>query len=139
MQYISQALDMLKIHEGYEQYPYTCSMGVVTIGYGRNLESRGLTEEEAAYLLQCDVKLAEGELLDQYDYYWNLSGERKAVLIDMMVNLGSTRLRKFKKMHLALELRDYSLAAVEMLDSRWARQVGQRSKTLAQIMITNKI
>ena len=130
---------MLKIHEGYEQYPYTCSMGVVTIGYGRNLESRGLTEEEAAYLLQCDVKLAEGELLDQYDYYWNLSGERKAVLIDMMVNLGSTRLRKFKKMHLALELRDYSLAAVEMLDSRWARQVGQRSKTLAQIMITNKI
>tara|TARA_B110000093_G_C12959191_1_gene406369 strand:- start:524 stop:943 length:420 start_codon:yes stop_codon:yes gene_type:complete len=139
MQYISQALDMLKIHEGYEQYPYKCSMGVVTIGYGRNLESRGLTEEEAAYLLQCDVKLAEGELLDQYDYYWNLSGERKAVLIDMMVNLGSTRLRKFKKMHLALELRDYSLAAVEMLDSRWARQVGQRSKTLAQIMITNKI
>tara|TARA_B110000114_G_scaffold50110_1_gene53200 strand:+ start:3303 stop:3722 length:420 start_codon:yes stop_codon:yes gene_type:complete len=139
MQYISQAVDMLKIHEGYEQYPYTCSMGVVTIGYGRNLESRGLTEEEAAYLLQCDVKLAEGELLDQYDYYWNLSGERKAVLIDMMVNLGSTRLRKFKKMHLALELRDYSLAAVEMLDSRWARQVGQRSKTLAQIMITNKI
>mgnify|MGYP006104556913 FL=1 len=130
---------MLKIHEGYEQYPYKCSMGVVTIGYGRNLESRGLTEEEAAYLLQCDVKLAEGELLDQYDYYWNLSGERKAVLIDMMVNLGSTRLRKFKKMHLALELRDYSLAAVEMLDSRWARQVGQRSKTLAQIMITNKI
>jgi len=130
---------MLKIHEGYAQYPYTCSMGVVTIGYGRNLESRGLTEKEAAYLLQCDVKLAEGELLDQYDYYWNLSGERKAVLIDMMVNLGSTRLRQFKKMHLALSLRDYSLAAVEMLDSRWARQVGQRSKTLAQIMITSKI
>jgi lysozyme len=139
MKYISQAVALLKVHEGYERYPYKCSMGVVTIGYGRNLESRGLTEEEAAYLLQCDVKLAEGELLDQYDYYWNLSGERKAVLIDMMVNLGSTRLRKFKKMHLALELRDYSLAAVEMLDSRWARQVGQRSKTLAQIMITNKI
>jgi lysozyme len=139
MKYISQAVALLKVHEGYERYPYKCSMGVVTIGYGRNLESRGLTEEEAAYLLQCDVKLAEGELLDQYDYYWNLSGERKAVLIDMMVNLGSTRLRKFKKMHLALDLRDYSLAAVEMLDSRWARQVGQRSKTLAQIMITNKI
>ena len=139
MQYINQAVDMLKIHEGYEQYPYVCSMGITTIGYGRNLESRGLTEEEAAYLLQCDVKLAEGELLDQYDYYWKLSGARKAVLIDMMVNLGSTRLRQFKKMHRALELRDYSLAAVEMLDSRWARQVGQRSKTLAQIMVTNKI
>ena len=139
MLYIDKAVDMLKMHEGYEQYPYECSVGVVTIGYGRNLESRGLSEPEAAYLLLCDVKLAEGELLDQYDYYWNLSGERKAVLIDMMVNLGSTRLRMFKKMHLALAIGDYSLAAVEMLDSKWARQVGQRSKTLAQIMITNKI
>ena len=139
MLYIDKAVDMLKVHEGYEQYPYECSMGVVTIGYGRNLESRGLSEDEASYLLKCDVKIAEGELLDQYDYYWSLSGERKAVLIDMMVNLGSTRLRKFKNMHQALEDRDYSMAAVEMLDSLWARQVGQRAKTLAHIMITNKI
>lgn len=139
MLYIDKAVNMLKIHEGYEQYPYECSMGVVTIGYGRNLESRGLSEDEAAYLLKCDVKLAEGELLDQYDYYWMLSGERKAVLIDMMVNLGATRLRTFMRMHQALHAKDYNLAALEMLDSKWARQVGDRSKTLAHIMITNTI
>tara|TARA_R110002074_G_scaffold360691_1_gene533485 strand:- start:3400 stop:3819 length:420 start_codon:yes stop_codon:yes gene_type:complete len=139
MNYINQAMDLLKVHEGYEQYPYKDSLGIVTIGYGRNLESRGLSVKEAAYLLQCDVKLAEGELMDQYDYYWNLSGERKAVLIDMLVNLGSPRLSKFTRMHKALEDRKYDIAAVEMLDSRWAQQVGNRAITLSEIMITSII
>ena len=139
MLYIDKAVDMLKIHEGYEQYPYVCSMGITTIGYGRNLESRGLTEEEALYLLRCDVKLADGELLDQYDYYWGISGVRKSVLIDMMVNLGSTRLRQFKRMHKALEDRNYDQAALEMLDSKWADQVGNRALTLAAVMRSNRI
>ena len=139
MDYRKNALDLLKVHEGYEQYPYKCSMGIQTIGYGRNLESRGLSEDEAAYLLACDIRLAEGELMDSYEYFWSISGVRKAILIDMMVNLGSSRLSKFKKMHQALESKDYELAADEMLDSRWARQVGSRALTLAQAMRTNRI
>ena len=139
MLYIEQAIQMLKIHEGYEQYPYKCSLGVVTIGYGRNLEDRGLSEEEAAYLLQCDVKLAEGELRDQYEYFWYLSNQRKAVMIDMMVNLGASRLSTFKKMHKAIEDKKYDLAAFEMLDSKWSTQVGNRAITLAEIMRTNLI
>lgn len=139
MLYIDKAVDMLKIHEGYEQYPYKCSLGVVTIGYGRNLEDRGLSEEEAAYLLRCDVKLAEGELRDQYEYFWYLSNPRKAVMIDMMVNLGASRLSTFKKMHKAIEDKKYDLAAFEMLDSKWSTQVGNRAITLAEIMRTNLI
>lgn len=139
MLYIEQAIQMLKIHEGYEQYPYKCSLGVVTIGYGRNLEDRGLSEEEAAYLLQCDVKLAEVELRDQYEYFWYLSNQRKAVMIDMMVNLGASRLSTFKKMHKAIEDKKYDLAAFEMLDSKWSTQVGNRAITLAEIMRTNLI
>lgn len=139
MDYRKNALDLIKVHEGYEQYPYKCSMGIQTIGYGRNLESRGLSEDEAAYLLACDIRLAEGELMDNYEYFWSISGVRKAILIDMMVNLGSSRLSKFKKMHQALGSKDYELAADEMLDSRWASQVGNRALTLAQAMRSNRI
>jgi len=139
MDYRQTALQLLKVHEGFAQFPYKCTAGVVTIGYGRNLETRGLSETEAAYLLQCDIKIAENELMDQYDYFWGISGVRKAVLIDMMVNLGATRLAHFKRMHQALENRDYHEAADEMLDSRWAAQVGVRALTLAQVMRDNRI
>ena len=139
MIYLFQALKLLKLHEGYRQYPYTDSLGIVTIGYGRNLESRGLTESEATYLLEQDVDQAEEYLHKGYDYYYELSGERKAVMIDMMVNLGATRLRSFRKMHEALEDQDYEVAALEMLDSKWARQVGTRAITLSKIMQSNEI
>jgi len=139
MTYLFQALKLLKLHEGYRQYPYTDSLGIVTIGYGRNLESRGLTESEATYLLEQDVDQAEEYLHKGYDYYYELSGERKAVMIDMMVNLGATRLRSFRKMHEALEDQDYEVAALEMLDSKWARQVGTRAITLSKIMQSNEI
>lgn len=138
MQYQHNALELLKLHEGYRQFPYECSLGVLTVGYGRNLEHRGLSEEEASYLLEQDVKLAEQFLFD-YDYYFQLSGNRKAVLIDMMVNMGPSRLRGFKKMHAALTERNYELAALEMLDSLWARQVGGRAVTLSKIMHSNKL
>ena len=74
MIYLFQALKLLKLHEGYRQYPYTDSLGIVTIGYGRNLESRGLTESEATYLLEQDVDQAEEYLHKGYDYYYELSG-----------------------------------------------------------------
>ena len=139
MAYILQAINLLKLHEGFRSKPYKDSLGIVTIGYGRNLESRGLTEPEAAYLLKCDVKEAEEYLHKEYDYYYQLSGERKAVLIDMMVNMGPTRLRGFVNTHAALSSRDYEVAALEMLDSKWARQVGNRAITLSKIMQSNII
>ena len=139
MTYLIQALKLLKLHEGYRQYPYTDSLGIVTIGYGRNLESRGLSEPEAAYLLERDIEESEKYLHRQYEYYGSLSGERKAVLLDMMVNMGPTRLRQFKRMHKALDEGLYELAALEMLDSKWATQVGERALTLSSVMLNNQI
>lgn len=138
MLYKQQALDLLRVHEGYRQFPYADSLGIQTIGYGRNLESRGISEPEASELLANDIKEAE-ELLNQYEYYCSLSGQRKAVLIDMMVNMGSPKFAGFKKMHAALAEFNYTRAAIEMLDSKWADQVGQRALTLAEVMTNNKI
>ena len=138
MQYKDQALDLLRVHEGYRQFPYADTLGIQTIGYGRNLESRGISEPEASELLANDIKAAE-DILDSYDYYFNLSGQRKAVLIDMMVNMGAPKFAGFKRMHAALAAKDYNMAAIEMLDSKWAEQVGQRALTLAEVMTNNKI
>ena len=130
------ALKLLKVHEGYSQYSYKCKLGVTTVGYGRNLESRGLTEKEAEYLLRNDIEEADNWCQVSLPYYKTLSVARKSVLIDMYVNLGATGLLKFKRMHAALEAGNYPLAAHEMLDSRWATQVGniaiQLSKTMKE-------
>ena len=132
--HIALAKSLLKIHEGFEAHPYKCTAGIWTIGYGRNLETRGITEDEALYMLENDIKIAEDWLASRYPYYRALNSQRKAVLIDMLVNLGAGRFAQFLKMHHALHDHNYELAALEMLDSRWAQQVGNRAIELSKIM-----
>ena len=43
-------------HEGLRLTVYDCPAGYKTIGVGRNLEGKGVTEEEAMYLLDNDLK-----------------------------------------------------------------------------------
>ena len=57
----------------------------------------------------------------------------------MLVNLGAPRLSRFKKMHAALQAHDYVTASREMLNSKWAKQVGQRALTLSDVMLSGKI
>lgn len=43
--------DQLIKHEGLRLKPYRCPAGKLTIGIGRNLEDKGITEKEAVMLL----------------------------------------------------------------------------------------
>jgi len=52
--------------------------------------------------------------------------------------LGLSRLLKFKRMIAALEREDYTNAAKEALDSRWAEQVGNRAKDIAVMIRVGK-
>ena len=61
------------------------------------------------------------------------------VLIDMVYNLGHGKFTKFVKMREALRHGDYELAAVEMLDSKWATQVKGRATELADMMRTGEL
>lgn len=130
------ALDAIKVHEGLRLKPYTCPAGKLTIGYGRNLEDNGLTHEEAEILLRHDLSQAE---LDAISFlglltWYSLSERRKAVLINMSFNLGLTTLSKFTRFKVCLQSGDWPGAAVEMLDSKWASQVGHRATELAEEM-----
>ena len=121
-------------HEGYGPKVYEDTVGILTIGYGRNLEDKGITEAEAEYLLGNDIHEVESELRERLPFFENLSSIRQEILISMGYNLGINGLLKFKKMLAALENYDYELAADEMLDSKWATQVKGRARDLAQLM-----
>ena len=140
-------------HEGVVLNVYQDSLGIDTIGIGRNL-TRGLsefelqvldktldeiyeediTEKDAYFLLGIDIDTVTNELFKVKPTARRLDAIRQSVLMDMAFNMGVPRLCGFKKMWIALERRDFDLAATEMLDSRWAEQVKQRAIDLAYSM-----
>jgi len=135
MKYDVTALeDQLIDHEGLELKPYHCTADKLTIGVGRNIQDRGITEDEARYLLKNDIKIVEDELLTRQPVVAGLDSVRQRVLVDMGFNLGLPILMKFQNMWSAIEDGDYHEAARQMMDSRWASQVGQRAERLAQAM-----
>jgi lysozyme len=135
---MNEYYEMTKSFEGYRSKPYKCSAGKLTIGYGRNLEDCGITEDEANYLFENDFNKAIEDakrLCKEYDIdFEHLSEGRKYVLTDMVFNMGYSRTSKFKKMLTALKNGLYDDAATEMLDSAWAKQVGNRATKLSEIM-----
>ena len=142
-------------HEGLRLEVYKDSLGIDTIGIGRNLEDRGITKEEldwmdipnmaivhtmgiteadAMYLAENDVQIVEEELVRAHPCVEELDAVRQLVLMDMAFNMGVPRLRKFTKMWNAVHEKKFDIAAKEMLDSRWAIQVKSRSTKLAHAM-----
>ena len=116
----TRALEMLQEHEGVRLRPYLCSSGKLTIGYGRNLDDAGISDDEAFYMLSNDVDECMKDLAE-FTWWWELNPARQSVLIDMRYNLGATGFRKFQKMIAALDDADYCKAAEEILDSKAAR------------------
>ena len=142
-------------HEGLRLQVYKDTLGIDTIGIGRNLEDRGITDKElewmdipnmdtiyeygiseadAMYLAQNDVQIVEEELLRSHPCVEELDSVRQLILVDMAFNMGVPRLCKFKKMWAAIHENKFDIAAKEMLDSRWASQVKSRSIKLAHAM-----
>ena len=126
-------------HEGLKTKVYRCPKGKLTIGVGRNLEDKGISKAEAIFLLENDIAEIETELRKRIDFFDKLSDVRQEVLINMAFNLGINGLFKLKKMFKALKNSDYKKAAQEMLNSKWANQVGRRAKELAKAMEEDKI
>jgi len=131
--------DQLILHEGLKLKPYKCTAGKITIGVGRNIEDIGITEEEARYLLDNDILRVAQELDNALPWWRNLSDVRQRVLLDMAFNIGTPTLLKFKNTLALIEAESFEEASIEMLDSRWAEQVGQRAKTLSNAMATDAL
>lgn len=121
-------------HEGLRLKPYRCIAGKLTIGIGRNLDDKGITEEEAMYLLTNDIEQCEFQLNKELPFFKTLDMARQDVLLNMCFNLGIKGLLGFKNTLAMIEVGNYEAAADNMLNSKWAYQVGDRAKELADII-----
>lgn len=120
--------------EGCVLKPYLDTVGKLTIGFGRNLDDVGISRLEAEVLLDHDLASAEMECKKAFDWFASLNDKRQRVVVEMVFNLGLTKLKKFHNTIAAIEARDYDRAARQMLASKWAAQVKGRAVRLAEAM-----
>jgi len=140
-------LQMITRHEGVRHKPYKDTTGHLTIGIGRNLAANGVSDDEIKLMLRNDVhrtiRALETAIPEWHVRLMSGNGAqhmaRENVIISMAFNLGAAGVAGFKKMWAAIDREDFDAAAREMLDSKWARQVGHRAQELAQIMRTGKM
>ena len=121
----------LRIDEAVRRFPYRDTKGKLSIGVGRNLDDVGVRPDEIALMLENDITQAERDARTLVHNFDELSDARKAVIVNMFFNMGLTKMRKFVNTLRAVNEGRFGDAADGMLDSLWARQVGERAKRLA--------
>lgn len=109
----------------------TLVLGNPTIGIGRNLSGKGITGDEAVYLVSNDIAEVKIEVGIALPWTSNLDLVRLAVLLNMAFNMGIAKLLGFKNTLSLIQQGKYASASAEMLDSAWARQVGARATRLS--------
>jgi len=127
---------MLERHEGRRAFPYRDTVGKLTIGVGRNIEDVGLSADEIDLMLSNDIQ-ERYDALKQFAWFRSLNEARQEAIVDISF-MGLGKLLEFKKMIAALSTGDYNKASIELLDSRYATQVGKRAIEIAQIIKTGQ-
>lgn len=141
--------EQLKIDEGVVYEIYKDHLGYPTFGVGHLILKTDkefeqdvgtpITEERVRECFEHDLDTAVSECEALFKDNWNeYPGELKEILVNMMFNLGRTRLGKFKKFIGAINEGDWEKASIEMMDSRWAVQVGPRANRLRDRVISLK-
>ena len=135
---MNKLIEQLKIHEGMKLKPYKCTAGKLTIGIGRNLEDVGISEDEANMLLRHDIQEATGQLLHAFPWMGDFNDARISAMINFTFNVGIGTVKKFENTLAYMQSGEWDKAADEMMDSRWARQVGNRALEVTEQIRTGK-
>ena len=133
--------EQLKIDEGVVYEIYKDHLGYPTFGVGHLVKASDpeqgqevgtpVSEERVKACFEEDLDISIDECKALFKEQWEkYPGELQEVLVNMMFNLGRPRLSKFKKFIGAINESDWDKAAIEMMDSRWAVQVGPRANRL---------
>ena len=119
--------------EGLRLKPYKDTAGKTTIGVGRNLDGKGITKEEAHYLLGNDIAEVSADFDRLIPWWRELSEARQRALVNMGF-MGTHKILEFRRMLIALQAGDFVSAAKEALLSQWATQVGDRAERVAKLI-----
>tara|TARA_B110000305_G_C19200300_1_gene520858 strand:- start:331 stop:771 length:441 start_codon:yes stop_codon:yes gene_type:complete len=125
----AEVKQMLVRHEGVVCHVYKCTAEPPrdTIGCGRNLSDNGISEDEAMYLLDNDIKRVKEELNKNFGAWRTMPEKARMVCIDMVFNLGITGFMRFRKTRQLMELGLWLEASEEILRSKYAVQLPNRS------------
>ena len=121
-------------YEGFRSKPYIDTKGKKTIGYGFNMTvdknlPNQMTKQQAQPIFEQKYMNAIYEAQKYAGANWNaLNPQRQAILVDMAYNMGGGKLGEFKEMRKAIKTGNMQNVPVEMKDSDWYSQVGNRSK-----------
>ncbi len=144
--------DQLARHEGMRNKMYYDSKGIPTIGIGFNLKDpgnlkilnklkiserdlrNGLSNNQIKLLFDESLKQAKSDALKFLPNFNQHPVQVQNAIIDMSFNLGHSRLNKFVQLRKALMEKNYDKASKEMLNSTWAKQVGNRAKYLSELV-----
>jgi lysozyme len=69
-----------------------------------------------------------------YDDFYTLPDEAQLIVANMMFNLGRPRLTNFIRMRKAINEGNFAEAKIQMMDSKWAKQVPNRAERLSERM-----
>ena len=140
---IKRLIRQLEIDEGHSLRVYEDSLGYKTVGIGhfikdsdsdeiKNLKKGDRITEKQCYdlFIKDLVTAVEDTIIVFQDVWLSFPDEAQEVFVNMMFNLGRTRFLKFKKTIAAAYELDWPTVAIEMIDSRWANQVGNRAARL---------
>ena len=141
---IDKLREELKLDEGCKYEIYLDHLGLPTFGIGHlvtewdeEYEKEVGTEVSEERVNNCFVADIHGTIKDCNILYSNFSeipGEVQLILANMMFNLGRPRLSKFVRMREAVNKGDWQEAKIQMLDSKWAKQVPNRASRLSERM-----
>lgn len=135
---VAKLTAQLMKEEGLRLHPYTDTVGKLTIGYGRNLTDNGITEVEAVDMLRHDIETVVDELPKKIPLFLAIDEVRQRVLADMAFNMGIPTLLSFKQTLHYIQIKNFDMAAKEMEDSLWYKQVGTRAARLCTMMRTGR-
>ena len=140
-------LDSVRKHEGYRNKVYLDTLKKRTVGVGHLCVEdfwEDNKEYEEKFLMDILQKDLQGAIEGAEDLInncpsggkANISDEAKIIIIELVFQLGKTGVSKFRNMWKALQQNppQYSVAASEMLDSRWAKQTPNRAKEMSNHM-----
>jgi len=127
---VAIASEQLKRHEGYRKFPYMCTAGKLTCGFGRNLEDVGITQAEAEILLYNDIRLVLYDLRVIFSDFDTLPDPVQIVLTNMRFQLGAGGFRQFKQTIQACKMRQWQTMANQMRKSKWYLQTTLRAEEL---------
>ena len=131
-------LESVKKHEGFRNSVYKDTLGKRTVGFGHLCvedhweDGKKYDKEYLEKILKEDLQYAinqgEGMCKDL-----KVSDGAKFLIIEMIFQLGSAGVQKFRNMWKALaeDPPNYFEAHVQMLDSRWAKQTPERAKEMS--------